>query len=709
MKQSLLILFISMSSTLFAQVNNPQFRNPQAKKENVQDEYFGKTIQDPYRWLEDDNSLQTAEWVKMQNNLTQTHLNQIPNRDLIQTQMRTLWNYTKYSSPFKEGEYYLFYKNEGLQNQSVLYIQKGLNGTPTEFLNPNTINVKGTSSLGSISLSKKQTYCAYSVSNAGSDWQEIYIMDVASKKHLKDTIRYSKFSGISWIGESGFYYSGYDKPKNESEKYSAKTEYQKIFFHKLGTDQSKDILVYEDTEHPLRYKGVAVSEDERWLLLSLSEGTDGSELHFKDLKNPNQTSFQLLCKGFTTNQDFVDVIDQKMIIYTNWNAPNYQLVQIDPNQPDEKNWKTFIPQQENKLDAVSRVGDKLFCSYLVNACSKIDVYTLTGKFLYTVKLPGLGTASGFHGSPKDNLTFYTYTSLNTPPTIYKYDITTNKSELFKEPKLSNTLSSTSVEQMWFTSKDGTKVPMFVYHRSDVDLTNGPHPVLMYGYGGFNISLTPNFSIPISYFVQHGGIYVMVNLRGGSEFGEKWHQAGMLDNKQNVFDDFIGAAEHLIKEGITTSDKLAIHGRSNGGLLVGACMTQRPDLFKVALPGVGVLDMLRYHKFTVGWGWAVEYGSSENEKDFNYLIKYSPLHNVKKGIKYPATMITTADHDDRVVPAHSFKFAATLQDNNSGETPMLIRIDTQAGHGAGKPTSKQIDEWSDMISFTMYHLGMQLKF
>lgn len=687
---------------------SPQ-RYPQTKKVDTKDSYFGREIADPYRWLEDDLSAETAEWVSAENQLTESYLKNLSDRNLIRTQLRALWNYTKYSSPMKEGDYYLFYKNDGLQNQSVLFIQKGLNGSPREFLNPNTFNEQGTASLGTIALSKKQRYAAYSVSNAGSDWQEIYIKDVESGKALSDTIRYSKFSGISWVGDDGFYYSGYDKPLQEKEKYSAKTEFQKIFYHTIGTSQEQDRLVYEDRQHPLRYKGAMLTEDERWLIISLSEGTDGSELLVRDLKDPNNKEFKLLCPGFTNNFDIIDFVDGQFLVFTNWKAPNYQLIRIDPKQPEEKYWKPFIPQQGNKLDGVSRVGDQLFCRYLVNACSKVEIYSLQGKKLQEVQLPGLGTVSGFNGSAKDQHTFYSYTSLNAPPVIYKFNLADHTSEIFKEPKLSNTLSPTIVEQVWFTSKDGTQIPMFIYRRKDVDMNKGPHPVLLYGYGGFNIPLTPNFSIPVTYFVQHGGIYAMVNLRGGSEFGEDWHRMGMLESKQNVFDDFIGAAEHLVAKGITTPDRIAIHGRSNGGLLVGACMTQRPDLFKVALPGVGVLDMLRYHKFTVGWGWAVEYGSSDKEQDFNYLIKYSPLHNVKPDVSYPATLITTADHDDRVVPAHSFKFAATLQENNAGDQPMLIRIDTQAGHGAGKPTSKQIDEWTDVLSFTMHHLGMKLKF
>jgi prolyl oligopeptidase len=689
---------------------NAQTVMPISYKEEIQDEYFGKTIKDQYRWLENDHAEVTKSWVEEQNAYTESVLNKIPHRETVKQDLTNLWNYAKYSSPSKEGYYYLFYKNDGLQNQSVLYIQRGTKEAPTVFIDPNKLNENGTSSLGAVELSKKQKRCAYAVSNAGSDWQDIYVMDVATKKIIADKIEYTKFSGIAWVGDEGFYYSGYDKPQNDAQKFSAKTEYQKIFFHTIGTKQSQDKLIYEDKLNPLRYKGVGISDDERWLMMSVSEGTDGSELYYWDLKNKDQQAFKLLSKGFDINQDFIDVINDKFLIYTNANAPNYQLVLVDPNNPSRKKWIPFIAEKTEKLDAVSRVGNKLFCSYLEKACSKIDVYTVEGKFEKTLKLPGLGTVTGFGGSPKDNHTFYTYTSYNSPPTIYKYDLTTGESKVFKNSEVKTSLDNTVVEQLWFTSKDGTKVPMFVYHRKDMPLGESPMPVLLYGYGGFNISLTPTFSIPTSYFVQQGGAYVVVNLRGGSEFGEKWHQGGMLANKQNVFDDFIGAAEYLIKQGITTNDKLAIHGRSNGGLLVGACMTQRPELFKVALPGVGVLDMLRYHKFTVGWGWAVEYGSSDAEKDFNYLIKYSPLHNIKENVMYPCTLITTADHDDRVVPAHSFKFAAALQEVNTfeGANPIVIRIDTQAGHGAGKPTSKQIDEWADVLSFTMFHLGMSVK-
>lgn len=672
----------------------------------VADNYFGREIQDPYRWLENENSERTKQWIDRQNNSTNSYLNAISYRPVVHKQLEDMWNYEKYSSPMKRGGYYFFYKNDGLQNQSVLYIQQGLNGQPSVFLDPNKLNAKGTSALNSFEVSKNQKYAAYSVSDAGSDWQDIYVMDVATKQLLSDKILYSKFSGISWKGDEGFYYSGYDKPTNENEKYSAKTEYQKVFYHKIGTPQSADVLIYEDKDHPLRYKGTGISEDERWLMLSLSEGTDGSELQFCDLQKPGAKKFSMLMPGFAENHEFIENINGKFLVMTNHHAPNYYLAWIDPLHPEETKWTACVPEKKDKLQSAHIVGDKLFCNYLENACSRVDVYTLSGDLERTLQLPGIGTVSGFEGSRKDDHTFYTFSSFNSAPTIYKYDLNKGESTLFKQPELTFDMNNTVVEQRWYVSKDGTKVPMFLYYKKGINLTSGDNPVFLYGYGGFNIPLTPSFSIPMSYFVQQGGIYVVANIRGGSEFGEEWHRQGMLASKQNVFDDFISAAEFLIKENITNKNKIAIHGRSNGGLLVGACMTQRPDLFKVALPGVGVLDMLRYHKFTVGWGWAVEYGSSDDEKQFNYLINYSPLHNIHSGTSYPATMVTTADHDDRVVPAHSFKFAATLQENQGGTEPILIRIDTQAGHGAGKPITKQIDEWCDVLSFTMYHLKMK---
>jgi prolyl oligopeptidase len=701
MKNKILICCLLATQQIMAQINE----YPVTRKDATEDNYFGTIIKDPYRWLEDDTSSETAEWVKQQNIATQNELRQIPFKDALKTNLTKLWNYTKYGSPFKKGAYYYYYKNDGLQNQSILYRQKGLTGAPEVFLDPNTLSKDGTAALGDLSFSKNKKYCAFTVGLSGSDWQDIYVMDVATKKLVADKITYTKFSGVAWKGDAGFYYSGYTTPASEEKKFSVKSEFQKVMYHSLGAKQTDDKLVYEDTEHPLIYKSAGLTDDERFLILYLSEGTDGTEIQYIDLLDKTNKSFKKLLPGYEYNYSIIDNIGGQLLCYTNQGASNYQLVLVDPKNPEFKNWKKIIPESENKLDGINIVGNQILAHYLVDASTTIKRFDMTGKYLGNIPSPGIGTMAGFDGDKKDVETFYSFSSFNMPTTIYRYDIIKNKSEVFKKVQTGIIPEDFIVKQVKFKSKDGTMVPMFIVHRKDVSLSSGANPVLMYGYGGFNISLTPSFSIPNIYFVQQGGVYVLVNLRGGSEYGEAWHSAGMLDKKQNVFDDFIGAAEYLIANKITNPKKIAIKGGSNGGLLVGACMTQRPDLFKVALPGVGVLDMLRYHKFTVGWGWAVEYGSSEKQTDFDYLIKYSPLHNVKNNANYPATLITTADHDDRVVPAHSFKFAATLQEKNLSGNPLLIRIDSKAGHGAGKPTSKQIDEWADVLSFTMFHLGM----
>jgi prolyl oligopeptidase len=705
MKKLLALIFVIYSSNhTMAQ----QFKYPTTQQGTTIDNYFGNVIADPFRWLEDDTSAATAAWVTEQNNVTQGYLSNIAFKQKIKTDITKMWNFAKYANAFAEGGYYYFYKNDGLQNQAVIYRQKGKEGKPEEFINPNTLSKDGTVSIGDLSFSPSSKYCAYTLSASGSDWQDIVIMDCATKQLIADKITYTKFSGVTWLSDNEFYYSGYDKPKSEETKYSAKSEYQKIFKHKIGKNQDADVLVFEDKEKPLLYKGVGLTEDKRFLVLYLSEGTDGTEIRYVDLKNTQDKTFTKLLPGYQYNYSIIDNIGDKFLVYTNHGASNYQLVLVDPKQPQEKFWKKIIPETTEKLDAVSIINKQIIAQYLKNASTLIKRFDAKGKYLGTVPSPGIGTMSGFGGKAKDKETFYSFTSFNSPNTIYHYNAVTNKSTVFKQPDLLFDPKDYEVKQEWFTSKDGTKVSMFLVHRKGLQIKTGSTPVFLYGYGGFNISLTPSFSVPYLYFMQQGGIYAMVNLRGGSEYGEAWHSNGMLGKKQNVFDDFIGAAEYLVAQGITTPEKIAIHGRSNGGLLVGACMTQRPDLFKVALPGVGVLDMLRYHKFTVGWGWAVEYGSSDNEKDFNYLIKYSPLHNLKKGVQYPATLITTADHDDRVVPAHSFKFAAALQQSHVGDNPVLIRIDAKAGHGAGKPTSKQIDEWSDVMAFTMYNLKMRLR-
>lgn len=683
-----------------------QLQYPTTKKGETVEDYHGTKVADPYRWLEDDNSEETKAWVQAQNKVTFDYLATLPQRDKIKKRLEELWNYPRYSSPSKKNEYYYFYKNDGLQNQAVLYRQKGLDGKPEEFLNPNTLNKEGIAALGSTSFSKSGKYFAYSVAVAGSDWQEGFIMETATKKILTDKIRWIKFSGFSWKGDDGFYYSGYDQP-DEKTKLSKQNQNHKVFYHKLGTDQSQDELIYQDKEHPLRYHSAGLTEDKRFLILQVSEGTSGAEIWYWDLQDPTQDKFNLLIKGFTTEPDVIDNYSNRLLVRTNDGAPNYKVVLIDPKNPGKENWKTIIPEKEEALQGVGTAGGYMFASYLKDASTKVYQYTYNGDLVREIKLPGIGSAGGFGGEREDKEFFYTFSSFSTPPSIYRYNIATGESTLFRKTEVKLKTDDFVTEQVFFTSKDGTKVPMFLTYKKGL-VKNGQNPVLLYGYGGFNIPVTPGFSTSNAFFIEQGGIYVSVTLRGGSEYGEKWHKAGMLENKQNVFDDFIGAAEHLIKEKYTNSQKIAIRGGSNGGLLVGAVMTQRPDLFKVALPAVGVLDMLRYHKFTVGWGWAVEYGNADSAKQFPYLYKYSPYHNLKQGVSYPATLVTTADHDDRVVPAHSFKFAARLQEYHSGANPVLIRVDVNAGHGAGKPTSKQIDEATDIWSFVMYNLGMPFR-
>ena len=701
MKKLLFILVINLPLALLAQIQYPQ-----TKKDSTVDDYNGTKVADPYRWLEDDNSDATKQWVKEQNKVTSDYLATIPQREKVKKRLEELWNYPKYSSPFKKADYYYFFKNDGMQNQSVMYQQKGLDGKPGEFLNPNTLNKEGIAALGSTSFSLTGKYFAYTIAVAGSDWQEGYVMETATKKMIKDKIQWIKFGGFSWKGDEGFYYTGYDQP-DEKSKLSKQNQFNKVFYHKIGTEQSEDKLIYEDKNKPLRYYGAGLTEDEHFLLLNISEGTSGGEVWIRDMKNAASDKFQLLVPGFATNPNVIDNNGDKILLHTNDDAPNYKVVLVDPKHPEKENWKIIIPEKEEALQSIGTGGGYLFASYLKDASTKVYQYTYDGKLVSEIKLPGIGTASGFGGEKKDKEFFYTFSSFSTPPSIYRYNITTGQSTLFRKTEVKIKTDDFVTEQVFFTSKDGTKVPMFLTYKKGM-VRNGQNPTLIYGYGGFNIPVTPGFSTSNAFFVEQGGIYVVVNLRGGSEYGEIWHEAGMLDKKQNVFDDFIGAAEYLIKEKYTNNQKTAIRGGSNGGLLVGAAMTQRPDLFKVALPAVGVMDMLRFHRFTVGWGWAVEYGNADSAKQFPYLYKYSPYHNLKQGVSYPATLVTTGDHDDRVVPAHSFKFASRLQEYNTGNSPMLIRVETNAGHGAGKPTSKQIDEATDVWSFVMYNLGMPFK-
>jgi prolyl oligopeptidase len=689
-----------LSASLFSQI-----KYPETKRVKQVDDYFGTKVADPYRWLEDDNSEVTKEWVEAENKVTDQYLSSIPFYSKIRNRLEEMWNYAKYSSPFKEGEWYYFYKNDGLQNQNVLYRQKGLTESSEIFIDPNTMSKDGTAAIGTPAFSKNKKYAVYLEAQAGSDWQTAHIMNVADKQLLKDEVNYIKFSGTSWKGDDGFYYSRYPIP-DEKNKFTTQNRYHKVYYHKLGTPQSEDVMVYDDKDHPLRTINAALSEDEHFLFLAKSEGTSGSELWVKDMKN-SPADFKLLIKGFDTEANFIDNDGDYLLVRTNADAPNYKVVLIDPKNPAKENWKTIIPERKELLESVGTAGHKLFLSYLQDASSRVYQTNYKGNLEREITLPGIGSAVGFNGYVDDKEIFYTYSSFDYPPAIFRYNIVTGHTDLFRKSEVKINTDNYQTVQSFFTSKDGTKVPMFITYKRGLQL-NGNNPVLLYGYGGFNIPLTPAFSIFNAFFLEQGGVSVIVNLRGGSEYGEAWHRAGMLDNKQHVFDDFIAAAQFLIDKKYTNPPKLAMSGGSNGGLLVGAVMTQRPDLFKVAIPQVGVMDMLRYHKFTIGWAWATEYGRSDRKEDFENLYKYSPLQNLKPGVNYPATLITTADHDDRVVPAHSFKFAATLQADNNGTNPTLIRIETKAGHGAGKPTSKQIEEAADIWSFVMYNLGMEFK-
>jgi len=647
---------------------------------------------------------QQQKWVEKQNKVTFSYLEEIPFREKFRQRITEVYNYPRYTSPFRAGEYYFFYKNDGLQNQSVIYIQKGLDGEPEVFIDPNELSPDGTVRIGLSGFSKDNRYVAFSRSESGSDWRELRVMEVESKKELSDRLRWLKFSRASWLG-NGFYYSGYDKPE-KGQELTAKNKFQKIFYHKLGDPQEKDKLIYEDKEHPLRYKGVSVTEGEEYMFLNISEGTHGNELHYKDLSVKNM-KFRPLIKGFEFDSYVIDNIGDKFLVFTNTDAPNYKVILMDPKKPGKENWKTIIKEKPEVLRDANTVGGQLYCSYLKDVTTRVYQHDLKGKFVKEIELPGLGNASGFSGKRDDKILFYSFTSFTSPPTIYKYDISSGETEVFRKTEIEFNPEDYVAKQIFYSSKDNTKIPMFIVHKKGLKL-NGNNPTYLYAYGGFNISRLPSFTSTLIVLLENGGVYAMPNIRGGGEYGEEWHRAGMLFKKQNVFDDFIAAAEYLISEKYTSKDKLAIAGGSNGGLLVGACMTQRPDLYKVAFPAVGVMDMLRYHKFTVGWGWAVEYGSSDEEEHFKNLYAYSPLHNIKEGVAYPATLVTTADHDDRVVPAHSFKFISELQTKHRGESPVLIRIETRSGHGASS-TTKRIEEISDKWAFMFYIMGVKINY
>jgi prolyl oligopeptidase len=678
---------------------------PITRTVDQQDNYHGTTIADPYRWLEDANSDETHAWVEAQNKLTQGYLSQIPGRDAIKSRLTKLWNFERFSVPFKEGGRYFYSRNDGLQNQSVLYTMKTLADVPRMLLDPNTLAVDGTVALAGLAVSPNGRYLAYSTAASGSDWNEIKVRDIDSGKDTDDIIKWVKFSSTAWLHDgSGFFYSRYDEPK-EATKLADVNYFQKLYFHKVGTPQSADTLVYDRPDHKDWGFGAEVSEDGKYLVITASQGTENkNRVYYKELSRKDAKVVPLL-EDFDAAYNFIGNDGSVFWFRTERNAPRGRIVSIDTRKPGVLNWKQIVPESGNTMVSASIVNNQLLVDYLSDAHSLVKVFDLKGKPLHDIELPGIGSAGGFSGKRADTETFYSYTSFTTPSTIYRYDLKANKSSVYRQPKVDFDPAVFETRQEFFTSRDGTKVPMFIVAKKGLKLDGG-NPTYLYGYGGFNISLTPSFSVANLAWLEMGGVYVMANLRGGGEYGESWHAAGTKLQKQNVFDDFIGAAEWLIEHKVTSPAKLSIGGGSNGGLLVGAAMTQRPELFAAAIPQVGVMDMLRFHKFTIGWAWTSDYGSSDNADEFKALVKYSPLHNLKKGTCYPATMITTADHDDRVVPAHSFKFAATAQaDQAPGGAPILIRIDSKAGHGAGKPTTKQIEEVADRWGFLSRALKM----
>lgn len=694
-----IIVTLLMSSTI-ASFGQQQNKYPLTKKGDKIDLYFGSQVADPYRWLEDDRSAETAEWVKSQNQLTFGYLSTIPFRDAIKQRMEKLWNYEKVSAPFKEGKYTYYYKNNGLQNQSVLY-RKDAFGKEELFLDPNTFSKDATTSLADISFSKDGSLCAYSISEAGSDWRKVIFINAETKQTITDKLIDVKFSGLSWKGNEGVYYSSYDKPKGS--ELSAKTDQHKLYFHQLGTNQSDDQLIFGDKEKR-RYVGGSVSDDNRYLFITAANATSGNELYVQDLTKSG-AEIKSIHSGFEYDVRVLDNVGTQLYLITNLGAPNKRIVTVDVNSASVSNWKDCIAETEQVLSPSTGAGF-IFANYMKDAVSVVKQFDYDGKLIREIQLPGLGTASGFSGKSEDIALYFSFTNYVTPTTTYQFLPVEGKSSIYVQPKVDFISENYTSKQVFYTSKDGTKVPMIITYKKGTPL-NGKNPTILYGYGGFNVSLTPSFSIANAVWLEMGGIYAVANLRGGGEYGKKWHDAGTKMQKQNVFDDFIAAAEYLIAEKYTSSDYLAIKGGSNGGLLVGATMTQRPDLMMVALPAVGVMDMLRYHTFTAGAGWAYDYGTADDSKAmFEYIKGYSPVHNVKAGVKYPATLVTTGDHDDRVVPAHSFKFAAELQAKQAGANPVLIRIETNAGHGAGKPVSKTIEEAADLQAFTLYNIGVK---
>ena len=693
---------VSAAGLLFAnytaQKMTPNLKYPETKKIDHFDDYFGTKVNDSYRWLEDDRAEDTKDWVNREVTFTKDYLAKIPFREEIRAQLKEIWNYEKIGAPFKEGNFTYFYKNDGLQAQSVLY-RTDQSGKTEVFLDPNKFSEKGTTSLAGVSFNKKGNLVAYSISEGGSDWNKIIIIDALTKKVIDETIIDVKFSGASWKGDQGFFYSSYDKPKGS--ELSAKTDTHKVYFHQLGTKQSADQLIIGGDDIKRRYMGIGVSDDERFEILNASEATNGNELYIKDLQN--KTDFLPIQKGYEFNTDFVDSKGDFIYAMTDKNAPNMRLVKFDIKNPSV--WIDVIPETENVL-SVSTGGGFIFAKYMKDAVTSVKQFNYEGQLIRTIALPGVGTAGGFSGKEKEKELYFSFTNYITPPTIYKFNADSGKSEVYQKPKVKFNPENFVSEQVFYTSKDGTKIPMMINYKKGLKL-NGKNPTILYSYGGFNVSLQPAFSVVNAVWMENGGIYAVPNIRGGGEYGKKWHDAGTKMQKKNVFDDFIAAGEFLQKNKYTSPKFMALSGRSNGGLLVGATMTIRPDLAKVAFPGVGVLDMLRYNKFTAGAGWSYDYGTAEDSKEmFDYLKSYSPVHQVKKGVCYPSTMIITSDHDDRVVPAHSFKFGAELQEKQSCGNPVLVRIETNAGHGAGRSTEQVIGENADILSFGLFEMGFK---
>lgn len=697
-KTIIITTIISSVMTSFAQTSKP-IHYPETRKDATVDDYFGTKVNDPYRWLEDDRSEETAAWVVAENKVTNAYLDQIPFRNQLKERLEQLWNYEKTGAPFIEGNFTYYFKNNGLQNQSVLY-RKDTSGKETVFLDPNTFSKDGTTSLGEFAFSKDGSKMAYSISEGGSDWRKVIIMNALNSKVLEDTLVDIKFSGLSWKGNEGFYYSSYEKPKGS--ELSAKTDQHKLYFHKLRTSQKEDKIIFGESQKR-RYVGGTVTEDDRYLVITAATSTYGNELYIQDLAKVGSPIVTVVA-DFNSDNTVIDNEGTKLLIVTDRDAPNKRIVTVDVSNPKPENWKNLIPETTQVLEPATCSG-YIFAHYMKDAVSVVKQYDYSGKLLREIQLPGLGTASGFSGKKKDKKVYYTFTNYITPGTICALEPHSGKSEVYLKSKCQFKTEEYESKQVFYTSKDGTKIPMLITHKKGLQL-NGQNPTILYGYGGFNISLTPAFSLSNAVWMENGGILAIPNLRGGGEYGKEWHDAGTKMRKQNVFDDFIAAAEYLIAEKYTSSDFLAIRGGSNGGLLVGAVMTQRPELAKVALPAVGVLDMLRYHTFTAGAGWAYDYGTAQDSKEmFEYLKGYSPLHTIKSGVQYPATMVTTGDHDDRVVPAHSFKFAAELQSKQSGSNPVLIRIDVKAGHGAGKSVAATIQENVDIQAFTLFNMGI----